>query len=109
MSADLGVDRYVLVAPAGELPPGALRRVRVGRRALVVGNTGDHLFALDDRCSHAAGPLSEGRVDAACLVCPWHGATFDVRTGQPRSGPARKAVRTYPVRVTDGAVWVACS
>ena len=70
--------------PAADLPPGAVHRV--GDWA--VGNTGDRYFAVSRRCRHQLADLSEGTVDAdGCLVCPWHQARYDVRTGEMTEGP----------------------
>jgi len=52
--------------------------------------------------------LGDGDLSAACLLqCPWHGAVFEVRTGEVRRGPARKRLRTYEVEVSGGDVLVA--
>ncbi len=70
--------------PAADLPPGAVRRA--GDWA--VGNTGDRYFAVSRRCRHQLADLSEGALDAdGCLVCPWHQARYDVRTGEMTEGP----------------------
>jgi nitrite reductase/ring-hydroxylating ferredoxin subunit len=67
-----------------DLPPGAVRRL--GRWA--VGNAGGEYFATSRRCRHQLADLSKGSVDArGCLVCPWHGSRYDVRTGEMVAGP----------------------
>jgi len=70
--------------PAADLPPGAVRRV--GNWA--VGNTGNELFAVGRTCRHQLADLSKGSIDAnGCLVCPWHGSRYDVKTGEMVRGP----------------------
>jgi nitrite reductase/ring-hydroxylating ferredoxin subunit len=70
--------------PASQLPPGAVRRA--GNWA--VGNRDGELFAVSRRCRHQLADMSEGSIDAhGCLVCPWHGARYDVRTGEMVQGP----------------------
>lgn len=99
---------YLPVARAADVPDGTARSVDVRGRAVVLVNHGGWFFALGGACTHAAAPLGEGRVADGCLlVCPWHGAVFDVRTGRVRRGPARKPLPTFPVRVEDGTVLVA--
>lgn len=72
------------VGPASELTPGTIKGV--GRYA--VGNAGGELFALTRRCRHLYADLSGGRIDKnGCLVCPWHGSKYDVRTGRMVRGP----------------------
>ena len=71
-------------------------------------NVGGELYALNNRCTHARGPLSEGTVDASqcTVVCPWHYARFDLKTGQVVDGIANKPVETYQVEVRDGVIYV---
>jgi 3-phenylpropionate/trans-cinnamate dioxygenase ferredoxin subunit len=97
------------VCPAEELPPGAMRLVEVGPfDAVGVYNCGGQLRAIEDRCSHDDGPLCEGdwEADDCVVVCPRHGARFDLDSGRPLSLPAFQPVATYPVRVEDGVVQV---
>ena len=94
------------VAPLAELPPGAVRIVEAGSLSIGVFNCDGALYAVEDRCSHDDGPLCHGVFDdESCeVVCPRHGARFDVRNGRPLSLPAYLPVRTFPVRVEGGVV-----
>ena len=96
------------VAPLAELPPGTYKLVVADPIPVGVYNCGGELFAIEDRCSHDDGPLCEGLWDEGdCrVVCPRHGATFDLRTGNALTLPAYLPVRTFPVRVVDGVVLV---
>lgn len=99
--------REVRVATVTDVPPGAVHPVDADGRALVVVNLGGTLVALDGTCGHAGGPLGEGEVVDDCrLRCPWHGATYDLRTGAACAGPARKPLARYAVRVDGDAVLV---
>ena len=91
-----------------ELPPGSLKIVRAGEIAVGVYNLNGELYAIEDRCSHDDGPLCEGDFDPdeGVVVCPRHGANFDIRTGQALTLPAYLPVDTFPVRVVDGIVKV---
>ena len=94
------------VCPLDELPPGSLKLVRSGEHSIGVYNLGGEICALEDRCSHDDGALCEGEWDAeeGVVVCPRHGARFDIRTGKALTLPAYIAVDTYPVTVADGVV-----
>jgi nitrite reductase/ring-hydroxylating ferredoxin subunit len=62
---------------------------------LALVNVGSTFFALDNECTHRAGPLGEGLlVGEWSLQCPWHGAVFKVRTGEALEPPAPGPVRT---------------
>jgi 3-phenylpropionate/trans-cinnamate dioxygenase ferredoxin subunit len=96
------------VARADEVPtdfPLAVTLVDCRRICLV--RMHDEVYALEDRCPHRDFPLSGGDVVAGCLECPWHGARFDLRTGQCTQGPAEgDAIATYPVMQVNGVVLV---
>ena len=96
------------VCPAEQLPHGAMRVVHAGQVSVGVYNIGGKLYALEDRCSHDDGPLAEGdwEPDEGVVVCPRHGARFDIRSGRALTLPAFQPVDTFPVRVEDGLVKV---
>lgn len=65
----------------------------------------DHVFALDDRCPHKGGPLSEGIVHGHSVTCPLHNWVFDMNSGAAQ-GADEGAVGTYGVRVDQGRVLI---
>lgn len=97
------------VCPLSELPPGAVRIVKASAELTIgVYNAGGELYAIEDRCSHDDGPLCEGDWDPeeCVVVCPRHGATFDLRSGRALTLPAYIPVDTFPVTVADGVIVV---
>ncbi len=77
-----------------------------GERVCLVRVNGE-VFAVNDRCTHAEYPLSDGEVGSDYhLECALHGAVFDVRDGSVQSPPAEEPVRTYEVKVEGGEIWV---
>lgn len=70
-------------APAANVPEGTV----TGAGKYALGNNGDY-FAVGRRCRHLRADLAGGSIDPdGCLVCPWHGAKYDVRTGRMIRGP----------------------
>ncbi len=96
------------VCPVDELPPGTMRLVPAGQISVGVYNVNGTLCALEDRCSHDDGPLVEGdwEPDRGVVICPRHGATFEICSGKALTLPAYLPVDTVPVRVEDGMVVV---
>jgi len=88
-----------------DLPPGESTRV-VAHVPVAVFNADGELFAIDDTCTHQDASLSEGWLEDCLVECPLHAACFDLRTGKPTGPPAKRPVRTYPVLVEDGVVYV---
>ena len=91
---------FVKAATTTEIEPGQARLVEVNGKQIALFNVVGQFFALDNTCTHRSGPLAEGEVSGNEVTCPWHGAKFDVRTGEVMGPPAQRAVARYGVRVT---------
>jgi nitrite reductase/ring-hydroxylating ferredoxin subunit len=97
---------FVRVARASDIAPGHALLVEVSGKRIAVFNIDGQFFALDNTCTHRGGPLAEGEVSGHEVTCPWHGAKFDVRTGNVVGPPARQAVARYNTRVSGPDVEV---
>ena len=97
---------WIRVASAAECPVGQLAAVMAGDLPIVLANVDGTICALEDQCSHEAYPLSDGELDGEEVVCMYHGARFDACTGARRALPAVLPVRSFPVEVRDGDVYV---
>jgi 3-phenylpropionate/trans-cinnamate dioxygenase ferredoxin subunit len=89
-----------------DLPPGERLFVEIGDVSIVVFNIAGKYFAIGDVCTHDDGPLGDGELDGHQIICPRHGARFDVRNGKVLSLPAVVDIPTYPVRVTEDDIEV---
>jgi nitrite reductase/ring-hydroxylating ferredoxin subunit len=92
------------VATTKDLPPGAARAIEVAGRSIAMFNVEGTIHAIDNECTHDGGPLSEGVVNEGCVVCPWHGAEFDLTTGKALTPPAVEDVRSYKVSISGDDV-----
>lgn len=97
---------WIDVAAATGFPPGSRRCVEADGVEIVVFNIDGHFHAIEDLCSHAAYPLSDGVLEGCELSCALHGARFSVITGAALSPPAYEPVAVFPVRVEGGRVQV---
>ena len=97
---------FVKVAKTNEIEPGQARLVDVQGKRIALFNVDGTFFALDNTYTHRGGPLAEGEISGHEVTCPWHGARFDVRTGEVVGPPAQRAVVRYGVRVTGTDVEV---
>jgi nitrite reductase (NADH) small subunit len=91
------LSKIVKVADAQEIEDGKAKIVRVEGLTLAVFRVKDEFFALENSCLHRGGPLGEGNLEGYNITCPWHGWTYDVRTGSFEVIPPLR-VRTFPVR-----------
>ena len=83
-----------------------MRCFDVAGAAVLVIHTKDGFHALDNICSHAYARLDEGRLRGHRLICPLHGASFDVRTGAVLGAPATSPLTRYDVRIVEGVILV---
>lgn len=97
--------RWVRVAACDSVPLREGRAVVVAGRELAIFNLGDRFFAIDNRCPHRGGPLCDGIVTGAAVVCPLHAWKVNVETGDvERPAGSSACVATYATRVEGGVL-----
>lgn len=105
------VGGWLPVAQEDELAPDSALRVYYGTEQVALFRTNGHLYALNNRCPHARGPLCDGTLhqegDSLAVRCPWHEAYFSLESGEALSGPSPRGVEPYQVKVEDGTVYIA--
>jgi 3-phenylpropionate/trans-cinnamate dioxygenase ferredoxin subunit len=103
----LSDDAWRPALPLADLAPGTMRCVTVAEAPVLVVHTKDGaVHAVHNVCSHAYAHLDEGRLRGHRVICPLHGASFDVRTGAVLGAPATVPLRSYAARVVDGRIEV---
>jgi nitrite reductase (NADH) small subunit len=96
------MSQFIDIAALDDIPRQGARLVKTQSGCIAVFRTADdQVFAIDDRCPHKGGPLSEGIVHGTAVTCPLHAAVFDLNTGQSTDD---WHVKTYAVRVDGGRV-----
>jgi nitrite reductase (NADH) small subunit len=94
-------ENWVAIGALADIPRRGARCVRHGDTTIAVFRTADdHVFALEDRCPHRQGPLSQGIVHDGCVTCPLHNWVISLDSGEAQ-GADEGAVATFPVRL-DG-------
>ncbi len=99
------LEGWVAVLLATDLPDGEVVEAMVGERALAIARVGDEVYALDNVCPHAGGPLGDGVLEGCELTCPWHGWTFDVTNGSCTLDPSLEA-STVEAKLQGGHIYV---
>ena len=100
---------FVPVMTLAEIPRGRMQTRVLEGREIVICNTREGVFALDNICTHVHARMCEGRLRATRLVCPLHGASFDVRDGRVLGPPAVVPLATHQVRIANGTIEVSLS
>jgi 3-phenylpropionate/trans-cinnamate dioxygenase ferredoxin subunit len=109
MKSESDVGGFVRVCSISELSDPGKTVVHVGDRTVALFRVSGQYWATDDRCTHDAGQLVAGRLEGYTIVCPRHGAKFDIRTGEVLSRPASVDLATHEVRIEGDDVLVRVS
>lgn len=94
------------VAETKDLQPGTAKLVEVAGKKIALFNVKGQFYALDDTCTHKGGPLSEGSIEDESVICPWHGASFEIKTGKVLNPPAPSGVACYKVQVEGSDIQI---
>lgn len=99
--------QWIIIGSLADIPQRGARSVETRHGRIAVFRTGDdRVFAIEDRCPHAGGPLSQGIVHGASVTCPLHNWVISLETGRAQ-GADEGCVRTIPVRVEEGRLLIA--
>jgi len=97
---------FVKVATVDEIAVGEILPLTVHHRDIVICRTVEGFFAVADECPHDSSPIALGHVDGHEVVCPRHGARFDLATGDVTAPPAVVGIETYEVKVENNDIFV---
>lgn len=97
----------VMVGKASDIGEGKMARITAGGKEVLVANVGGAYYGGGNICTHAGAELHEGSLAGKELTCPWHGAKWDITTGEMIWFPQKlKPVGSYKVTVEDGIVYI---
>jgi 3-phenylpropionate/trans-cinnamate dioxygenase ferredoxin subunit len=92
---------FIPIGSVEELEQGERLFIEIDGKPIVILNINGEYYAIGDVCSHDDGPVGEGNVEGYEIICPRHGAHFDIRTGRVLALPAFVDIPAYPIRVVD--------
>lgn len=98
------IDNWVDVCALEDVPIQGSRIVKTDQGCLALfRTTSDDVYALDDKCPHKNGPLSQGIVAGKTITCPLHNWVFSMETGEAQ-GADEGSVAVTPARLKDGRI-----
>jgi 3-phenylpropionate/trans-cinnamate dioxygenase ferredoxin component len=97
---------WMLAARTSEIAEGGRKSVIVDEVPALLIRAGDHYYCIEDQCTHDSQPLTDGKIENGCIVCPRHGAMFDLVSGEPKRMPATEPIRTFPVEVRPDGIFI---
>lgn len=102
-----GGKAWVRVAHACDIPLREGRAVQIGSREIAIFNLGDRFLAIENHCPHKGGPLADGIVSGAAVVCPLHAWRFSLETGKGvNTASELSCVQIFPTHMEHGVVLV---
>jgi 3-phenylpropionate/trans-cinnamate dioxygenase ferredoxin subunit len=101
---DHGKLEYIPVGSVEELKTGERLFIEIDGKPIVILNINSQYYAFADVCSHDDGPVGEGELEGYEIICPRHGARFDIRTGKALVLPAFVDIPAYPIRLVGHQV-----
>jgi nitrite reductase/ring-hydroxylating ferredoxin subunit len=100
------MSKLVKIAETKEVSPGTGKVVAAEGHSFALFNVAGTFYAIDNACTHMDGPLGEGELVGEVVTCPWHGAQFNVKTGEVLALPAHEGVQSFPVKIQGDDVLV---
>ncbi len=92
---------YYRISPVNEFQDGERLFIQVEDQPIVIFSFGGEFLATGDVCTHDGGEIGDGEIVGEEIVCPRHGARFNLRTGEAKSLPAVTGIPVYPIRIVD--------
>jgi naphthalene 1,2-dioxygenase ferredoxin component len=102
----MSTTNWVDAMSADDLPSDDVLGLAVAGRDIAIYAVGDEVFATDNICTHGHARLCDGFLDGHEIECPLHQGKFDVRDGRPSCEPVTEALRSYPIKVEGGRVYL---
>jgi len=96
---------FVTVAKTEDINEGEGKVIEANDKTIALFKVEGKIYAIDNTCLHASGPVGEGTCEGKIVTCPWHGWKYDVTTGVSPVNPQAK-LATYEVKVENGDVQV---
>ncbi len=94
------------VAKVSDIQPGEIKSFVVGNEMVAICNNNGNFYAFIDECAHQALPLSDGLLEGKTITCAYHGAEFNIETGEALCLPAVDGIETYEVKVEDDDIYI---
>ncbi|MGN6317087.1 non-heme iron oxygenase ferredoxin subunit [Trinickia sp.] len=98
--------QWIKLIDVSAVPNEDVTAVNAAGRELAIYGVGGEVFATDNVCTHGHARLCDGFLEGHEIECPLHQGKFDVRTGKAMCEPLTTDIRTYPVKIEDGHVFV---
>ena len=97
-------ENWTKVAQVSDVPEDETLLVNLGPEPICLYNIGGKIFATHDTCTHGQASLADGFIEGEEIECPLHQGRFNIATGKAVAVPCTEDIRSYKVRIENGAV-----
>ena len=97
---------FIKLASTNDAKPNSMMGVTVNDKKILLANVNGSYYAIDNVCTHRGCQLSKGKLQGETVVCPCHGSTFDLKTGNFVKGPTKKPEPAYELKVENNDIMI---
>jgi nitrite reductase/ring-hydroxylating ferredoxin subunit len=98
--------QFIEVASVDQIKNGELKVFDVNGESIILINLNGQFYAYKNQCSHMELELTDAEIEGEILTCPWHGAQFDIKTGEVVRLPASEPLEKYEIKVEGGKIFI---
>jgi 3-phenylpropionate/trans-cinnamate dioxygenase ferredoxin subunit len=98
--------KFLKIAALTEIPENERLFLEINDLPIVIYSLNGDYYATGDVCTHDGGSIGEGQIEGNEVICPRHGARFDIKTGKVTRFPAVEDIPSYPVKIEDGYLYL---
>jgi len=97
---------FIKLASINDAKPNSMMGVTINDQKILLANVNGNYYAIGDKCTHRGCQLSKGKLQGETVVCPCHGSTFDLKTGNFVKGPTKKPESAYELKVENNDILI---
>lgn len=97
---------FVRAAKTEDIPVGTMKGFEINFERILICHTKDGFYAVANECSHDSAPISAGELENNMVICPRHGAKFDVTSGEVKAPPAVVGIDTFEIKIENDEIFV---
>ena len=97
---------YVKIASTDDVSPNSMKRAEIKGQKILLANVKGTFYAIGDVCMHRGCRLSNGELEGESVICPCHGSTYDLKTGNFTKGPTKKGEPKFDLKVEGKDVMI---
>ncbi len=100
------MSKLIKIADINSISEGEIKSFEIEGEMIAIAKVNNRIYAFSDNCSHMDYPLSDGTLDGEIITCAYHGAKFNIATGEVLSMPAASPIKVFPIKIIDNKIYI---